>query len=669
MNIFDYPHIKEGIEKIANDLKYKDRTCVVATMGIGKSALATSTIVDYADKKIIFASPRNLLLEEIQGHLINMGYDLKRDFTDLKFYTYAQLHAMIKKGIVPDFNLLICDEFHAIAKNKQYESISKLFVYDQDKKYLGLSATPILQWDYEDEDISDEKIKRRVNMANTLYDGNVSFFYSLNDAFTNGLFTIPEYYEFFVISKNAREEAIRILKTKKGDNITEEQINALVDYLNKEAGIIPILKQYLSLKGTKILFYCRDFNDLLAKERLLRAEFPNLDIYKTSCRLSKKDNKKNIKEFRNNNFKAGNSKVLLSIRQMTEGFHTDGKIQIVFGNKTKAYRDFLQKFGRGCCLGNNEPVKVLDLGGNLTRISSLDFLHFRERLDGNEIPTKSIPKLENISFGGNLENLNNYVEAICQTAYVSDKEKTDTYYERIINNFGYLKDENEKYKDGTYLRDWYKEMLKIAKRELQLSKENSEYKISSDNMYIIETLAYLENYLTNVEPITEEDKRKIYYEKALEYGNFLPKSEEYRFIDGTYMSVWYSNHKKEVKKILKLLEKQKGYTISKKALELITWMRDLHIDLKNAWLFNRLNSQWLSQESEKYSNWKAFSEAVNKNMKLLKTKKLCEGIEEFYCVEEYYAGVEERMNAYADMCFTYANIDLGDVKQHLKTLH
>ncbi|MDE6292572.1 MAG: DEAD/DEAH box helicase family protein, partial [Bacilli bacterium] len=404
MNIFDYPHIQEAIENVSNDLKYKRRACVVATMGIGKSAIAASTMLDYADKKIIFAAPRHLLLEQMQGHLRNMGYDLDKDFASIKFYTYAQLHAMIKKGNVPDFEFLVCDEFHAIAKKKQYSSIKKkLFTHDEDKYYLGLSATPILQWEYEV--ISNEenkKEKRRVNMASDLYDDNVSFFYSLDDAFVNGLFSIPLYDEFFVLSRNPREEAIEILKQRTDNNYTEEQVDALVDYLNREAGIIPILKKYLNLKNTKIMFYCRDFNDLLAKERLLKKEFPNLDIYKTSCRLPKKDNGENIKQFRNNDFNDGNSKVLLSIRQMTEGFHTDGEMQLVFGNKTKAYRDFLQKFGRGCSLGNLIPVKILDLGGNLTRISSLDFLNFRKRLESDGETKNGVPSLPNITFGGNI---------------------------------------------------------------------------------------------------------------------------------------------------------------------------------------------------------------------------------------------------------------------------
>lgn len=664
MNIFDYPHIKEAIENVSNDLKYKGRACVVATMGIGKSAIASSLMVENKDKKILFAAPNNLLLEQIQGHLENMGYDLKKDFVDLKFMTYSDLHSMIKKGNKPDFDFFICDEFHAIAKRKRYESIKKLFTYDDGKMFLGLSATPILQWEYEYLE-NDDNFKKRVNMASVLYDDNVSFFYSLDDALANGLFSEPEYNEFFVILNNPRDEAIKILKSRMNEkDITEEQIDALAQYLNKEAGIEPVLDKYLEKKNTKIMFYCRDFKDLLEKEKLLKRIAPGLSIYKTSCRLPKKENKRNIEEFRNNDFVDENSKVLLSIRQVAEGFHTDGNMQIVFASKTHAYRDFLQKFGRGCSLGNKARVKILDLGGNLTRISSLDFLRFKDSPSRNGNDTYKTFAFPRIALGGNIADLNNYIESVCRNAFVSDREKADIYYDRIITNDGYLKDEKEKYKDGTYLKDWYKSSLKMAKDELKLYKSKPNYRISSDKMYVIEILAYIDNYLRSIDLPTPENKRDTYMAYALEYKDLLPRSEEYRFKDGVYMATWYNQNNKRVKEILKKLENP-DYRLSNKDYELLKWFRDLHANLKDAWLNERLGSQRREQEKEKYKNWEIFSLAVDNDTKLLRTKKLCEGIEKFYCLEDYYNGVEKRMTECASINFAYSTLDMEKLEKHL----
>ncbi|MDE6141858.1 MAG: hypothetical protein K2G03_04575, partial [Bacilli bacterium] len=360
-----------------------------------------------------------------------------------------------------------------------------------------------------------------------------------------------------------------------------------------------------------------------------------------------------------------NSKVLLSIRQMTEGFHTDGAMQIVFCNKTKAYRDFLQKFGRGCSLGNKIPVSVLDLGGNLTRISSLDFLNFRSKLSKNGANSDRILSLPNVTFGGNIVDLNNYIESICQATFVSKREKADIYFDRIVSNGGYLKNPKEQFKDGTYLKDWYKEMLSITKSELKLYKENPNYKISGDNMYIISVLAYLDNYLRDVASLTLQDKRKIYYEKSLEYGNILPRSDEYRFLDGTYMSTWYNEQKKQAKGILKQLEETDNCSLSEKKFELIEWIHNLHIGLKEAWLYKHLGLQIDLMESEKYQDWKLFSEAVDKDQKLLKTKKLCEGIEKFYSIEDYCTGTKERMEDYAGRNFSYSQIDMTRIEKHL----
>jgi len=121
---------------------------------------------------------------------------------------------------------------------------------------------------------------------------------------------------------------------------------------------------------------------------------------------------------------------------------------------------------------------------------------------------------------------------------------------------GYLDDPGEKFKDGTYLRDWYKEMLKIAKKELDLCKHSRDYKISRDDIYVIERLAYLDDYLRGIDVLSIVDKRNVYYDKAAEYGNVLPKSNDYRFADGTFMASWYNSQYKKVKELMKTLRKR-----------------------------------------------------------------------------------------------------------------
>lgn len=666
MNIFEYPHIKDATKAVLRDLQYKKKSCVIAAMGIGKSAIAINAMLVYSNESILFCAPTHLILEQMQDYLKNMGYDVEHDFKNLQFYTYASLHSLIKKGNIPEFNLLICDEFHAIAKRKQYDSIKLLFTSEKNKRYLGLSATPILQWEYEIfYNEKDKLFKKRVNMASVLYDDSISYYYSIEDAFINDLFRLPIYNEFFVVSENTKTEAYKILKQARVENITEEMIKSLAKYLDNEASFVSILKKYLEIKNTKILFYCRDFKDLLEKELLLKQLFPTLSLYKTSCRLSKNENRENVSEFRNNEFVGENSKVLLSIRQVTEGFHTDGAMQIVFSNKTKAYRDFLQKFGRGCSIGNPVSVKILDLGGNLTRICSLDFLNYRKNIEQKEKDSFKSEIFAKMKVGGNIVDLNKTIHQICENVFVSKREKTDFYYEKILSNYGILKNPEEKYKDGTYLKDWYKEMMSIAHYELCLLKENANYKISEENMYIIETLAYIENYKTKKCTLTEEEKRNIYSEQAIKYQNLLPKNEEYRFTDGTYMASWYQKEKKKVQSLLNRMNKETNYFLSEKNFKLILWIHILNVDLKNIWLQNWLGSQWEITESEKYRRWEKFSDEVVKDPTLLKTKKLCESIDAFYSLEEYCKGNEERTIKIAEQNYSFAMLELDSIQRHI----
>lgn len=147
----------------------------------------------------------------------------------------------------------------------------------------------------------------------------------------------------------------------------------------------------------------------------------------------------------------------------------------------------------------------------------------------------------------------------------------------------YLDDPGEKFKDGTYLRDWYKEMLKIAKKELDLCKHSRDYKISRDDIYVIERLAYLDDYLRGIDVLSIVDKRNVYYDKAAEYGNVLPKSNDYRFADGTFMASWYNSQYKKVKELMKKLRKE-NYRLSKSDHDLLLWFNKLHTALSDAWL-------------------------------------------------------------------------------------
>ena len=221
-----------------------------------------------------------------------------------------------------------------------------------------------------------------------------------------------------------------------------------------------------------------------------------------------------------------------------------------------------------------------------------------------------------------------------------------------------------KYKNEACVEDWYKEMHDIASRELGFLKQNPEYRIPTDAMYIIETLAYIENYGIQINKQTEEQKRTEYYTKAIAYKNFLPRCEEYRFLDGTYMASWYQKQKIKIQKIVRGLEKD-TFELSENNFELLNWICTLHADLKEAWLQDMLGSQYSLQNSEKYKQWQQFSEVIATNPKLLSTKQLCQSIEVFYAIEEFFCERNKRIREVAEQNFCYSKINMDLAKSHL----
>ena len=180
--------------------------------------------------------------------------------------------------------------------------------------------------------------------------------------------------------------------------------------------------------------------------------------------------------------------------------------------------------------------------------------------------------------------------------------------------------------------------------------------------------SYLENYLRGIDLPNVEDKREAYYEKSIEYGNVLPKSKDYRFLDGTYMATWYNAQYKKVKELMKDLN-QENYKLSKSNYDLLLWFNKLHTDLKAAWLDKFLGPQRREKNGEAYQRWSLLASEVDKNPKALKTKKLCEGIENFYSMEEFITGAEKRMGAMADELFPCSNTSIEEINKHLKLIN
>lgn len=665
MDTVEHLRSQNVIESITNDLNDKQKSCTIVSTEEMKVAIAIQVIISFSGENILFCAPTEIEVRKIQDNLEVMGCDLMRDFKNLQFYTYDQLYSMIKNVKKPGYSLLICDEVQILNQKKQYQSIKQLFADNKNKKYFGLSKTPLSQWEYDK--IYQSRIKSGTKLEHiikSLYENNISFFYSIEDALIDGVSSVPVYNEYFVLeNKKPRTIAFELLRQVRVRHITEEGIEAIESYLIQEASLVNILEKYIEPKNSRIIYICKDLQDLSEKEQLLKERFPQLSVYKTSS-TEKRENEKNLHHFLNAEFIEENSKVLLSLKPEIEGISIDGKTQLIFGTKTNSYKDFIRKFTKTFSLGEDKKIEVLDLGGNLDRIRSLDFFEFKYNLERRaRKQKKDYREIPQIEYSGNMPNLNTIVNKIARDTFVSKKEKTTTYYNKMILNFGVLKNPEETFRDDTSLKDWEIEMNRIATTELHLLEEDPGHRVSEEDMYIIETLAYID-YFFQI-PITENEKskREAYYKKAILCKDFLIKNEFLRFSDGTYMSTWYQSQKRKVEAILNRMEK-KDSTITEEEAELLQWMNQLHIDLKVLWIERILRVQKKEQQSELYQEWKRVSNLVAEQPNLLKSKKDWDSLEKFWQIEEIYNETENRTYAIADKNFPYA--DYSNMKEEYR---
>lgn len=160
------------------------------------------------------------------------------------------------------------------------------------------------------------------------------------------------------------------------------------------------------------------------------------------------------------------------------------------------------------------------------------------------------------------------------------------------------------------------------------------------------------------------EKRAEYYKNAIAHKDYLPKSSSFCFSDGTYMASWYQLQKKKAQTILRKITEE-NTQIDEKSLEFLEWMTILHTDLKIVWVDNMLSFQRREQASDRYKSMKSFSEAAASNKSLLTNKKVCERVDDFQVLEEFYGEVEQRTELVATKNFPYANLQIENMRKCL----
>ena len=484
-----YDHNIESYEKIVESFEKENIVGIVHATGTGKSYNALQLALDNKDKKIIYITPSNGIIEHLKKIINdNPNLDIEKDFPNLEFRTYQSLINLSKEELsnLP-CELLILDEFHHLGAPVWGSRINTLIETHEDIKVLGMTAYTI----------RDRNTPYERDMANPdtneLFSNKIVSRYDLCDAMIDGLLPKPIYKTAYTNLLEI-EEHLESKINKLPQESTEYKEYMLIlrnikRRINDAPSIPNILKKTLKPNG-KYIYFCPPFseegtNDIeTIKSQTLEylktfIEEEDIEVYTTTSEIGELGTKNREAFYNDKDLKGQDTKnklrIMFAINQYNEGVHAPNIDGVIMGRGTTSDIVYFEQLGR-----------ALSVRGNTLEMYNKYETYSKEELI-NLCIEKDIPIKENIT----KEEL---IEKLIAPVVID-----------LTNNYEYIKElENN-------LKDREKEIQKhnSTNTERKIKLLDTSFDIEIENEDIFEMLKRLNERLT----MTWED----YYELAKKY--------------------------------------------------------------------------------------------------------------------------------------------------------
>ena len=349
---------------ITRAIKSKGNILIQAPTGSGKTVIAEEIVKFHKDsnKKTLFLAPKINLLEQTAKAFSNLNPQIihgsNKEEIDTQAHSFVSTIQTISRRVdflsSMNFDYIIFDEMHYGVKGKMQEIIKNI----HKGKIIGLSATPY-----------DEEGKLLTENFDVIIDD-----YDARYMVDNGYLVNIKSFEAFTPNLSG-------IKTKIGD----WDINELDFRFNKPEivnKIVSATKDILKNRDKTIVF-CINISHAEAickayKEVGLKSEV-------THSNISKENQKKIVDKFKN-----GDTKVLVSVDQLTTGFDVPQTDTIVIARPTQSQNLYKQIVGRALRLSpstNKKEAILLDCGGVISRLG-LPLEPIKEIIKQDEIVRK-----------------------------------------------------------------------------------------------------------------------------------------------------------------------------------------------------------------------------------------------------------------------------------------
>ena len=388
------PHNKRAYDAVKAHLEKNDRTCVVHPTGTGKSFIALQLIEDNPDARILYITSvsTNLLefwdkVEKLGGYrmVLNLSNiprhvgtgmrgeldgvedeDAESELIDdeerrrlltkatevdeshltgplIQFCLYFGLD-----NLLPDFDLIIVDEFHRAGAPRWEKKVQKLLDDNAKAKIVGFSATPVRM---------DGRDMR------SLFNNDVAAEMQLSSVIANGLLPLPHYWLGKIeVDSIVDEEGLK--KKKKKDLRTHGYPALAKRHLESGVGLSEAFKEALipekAVHG-KFIVFCRTINNT---RKLIKASEEWFDWVDEVHRYEMHSQDRNgFSDFVRDD--SDSLRLLFVVDMLTEGVHMEDLDGIIMIRPTESERVYFQQLGRALAVTTqrDNPL-IFDLVSN-----------------------------------------------------------------------------------------------------------------------------------------------------------------------------------------------------------------------------------------------------------------------------------------------------------------
>ena len=335
--------------------KGKQRGLIISATGTGKTYLGAFDVKSTNPKKMLFLAHREQILEKskesfsriIGGKKTDYGLYTGNSRNKNAKYVFATVQTLSKSNHLSlfdrdEFDYILIDEVHHAGA----ETYQKIMNYFQPKFYLGMTATPDRNDDFNVFKLFNYNVAYEIRLPQALEEDMLCPFHYVG---------ISDY----TFKDNRINEAINSYNNEKGNHKNEQKI---VEQLSSQERVKYILDQtkYYGYSGDVLhgLIFCSGVAESvsLAKE-LTRQGYPSKALSGNDSEVKRRSVVKGLEK--------GIIKYIVTVDIFNEGIDIPCINQVVFLRNTNSNIVYIQQLGRGLRKSKGkEYVEILDFIGN-----------------------------------------------------------------------------------------------------------------------------------------------------------------------------------------------------------------------------------------------------------------------------------------------------------------